>query len=121
MDMIGKVRRMRMRDKLSISEIAKTTRLSRNTIKKWLNEPGDAAPRYRRTSAEGKRTTRSGYSALRVSALPFGLPERAAAEQFDPAWRRVFYSRLFALMVLATSNPRAAGQHRRSMFTLLGD
>ncbi len=54
MDMIGKVKRMRMRDKLSISEIAKTTRLSRNTIKKWLNEPGDVAPRYRRTSAEGK-------------------------------------------------------------------
>jgi transposase len=56
MDMIGKVRRMRMRDKLSISEIAKTTRLSRNTIKKWLGEPGDVAPQYRRTRAEGKLT-----------------------------------------------------------------
>ena len=56
MDMIGKVRRMRMRDKLSISEIAKTTRLSRNTIKKWLKEPGDVEPKYRRSSPPGKLT-----------------------------------------------------------------
>ena len=56
MDMIGKVRRMRMREKLSISEIAKTTRLSRNTIKKWLKEPGDVSPKYRRSSAPGKLT-----------------------------------------------------------------
>ncbi|MEO6625014.1 MAG: hypothetical protein ABIN37_09315 [Burkholderiaceae bacterium] len=39
---------MRMRDKLSISEIAKSTRLSRNTIKKWLKEPGDVAPTFTR-------------------------------------------------------------------------
>jgi transposase len=47
---------MRMRDKLSISEIAKTTRLSRNTIKKWLKEPGDVEPKYRRSSPPGKLT-----------------------------------------------------------------
>ena len=56
MNMIGKVRRMRMRDKLSISEIAKTTRLSRNTIKKWLKEPGDVEPKYRRSGPPGKLT-----------------------------------------------------------------
>lgn len=55
-DMVGKVRRMRMRDKLSISEIAKTTRLSRNTIKKWLKEPGDVEPKYQRSSPPGKLT-----------------------------------------------------------------
>lgn len=40
MDMLGKVRRMRMRDSISISAIAKRTGLARNTIKKWLKAPG---------------------------------------------------------------------------------
>ncbi len=34
MDMAGKVRRMSLRDQLSISEIAKRTGLARNTVKK---------------------------------------------------------------------------------------
>ena len=40
MDMLGEVRRMRMRDSISISAIAKRTGLARNTIKKWLKAPG---------------------------------------------------------------------------------
>ena len=40
MDMLGKVRRMKMRDKLTISEIAKRTGLARNTVKRWLKAPG---------------------------------------------------------------------------------
>ncbi|MBW4048707.1 MAG: IS21 family transposase [Proteobacteria bacterium] len=54
MDMIGKVRRMRMRDQLSLSEIAKRTGLSRNTVKKWLKAPGEVEPKYRRVSRETK-------------------------------------------------------------------
>jgi transposase len=54
MDMIGKVRRMRLRDKLSNSAIAKLTGLSRNTVKKWLKAAGDVSPKYRRTSPDGK-------------------------------------------------------------------
>ena len=54
MDMIGKVRRMKLRDKLSKSAIAKLTGLSRNTVKKWLKAAGDVAPKYRRTSPDGK-------------------------------------------------------------------
>ena len=49
MSMYAKVRRLRLREGLSISEIARRTSLSRNTIKTWLREP---APRtemaYRR-------------------------------------------------------------------------
>ena len=56
MDMIGKVRRMKLRDELSNSAIAKLTGLSRNTVKKWLKAPGDTAPKYSRESAEGKLT-----------------------------------------------------------------
>ena len=36
MDMIGKIRRMHRRDKLSEREIARMTGLSRNTVPRWL-------------------------------------------------------------------------------------
>ncbi len=39
MDMIGKVRCMKLRDQLSLCEFAKRTGLSRNTVKKWLKAP----------------------------------------------------------------------------------
>jgi len=54
MDMLGRVRRMHMRDKLSISEIAKRTGLSRNTVKKWLRAPGDVEPKYKRKPEDTK-------------------------------------------------------------------
>lgn len=44
----AKVRRMRLREGLSISEIARRTSLSRNTIKAWLREPGRSEMKYRR-------------------------------------------------------------------------
>ena len=56
MDMIGKVRRMKLRDQLSLSEIAKRTGLSGNTVKKWLKAPGDVVPKYERTVVPGKLT-----------------------------------------------------------------
>ena len=56
MDMIGKVRRMKLRDKFSTSAIAKLTGLWRNTVKKWLKAPGSKAPKYSRESSEGKHT-----------------------------------------------------------------
>ena len=56
MDMIGKVRRMKLRDQLSLSEIAKRTGLSRNTVKKWLKAPSEAVPRYERAHVQGKLT-----------------------------------------------------------------
>ena len=56
MDMIGKVRRMRLRDQLSLSEIAKRTGLSRNTVKKWLKAPSDVVPKYERAKLDGKLT-----------------------------------------------------------------
>ena len=56
MEMIGKVRRMKLRDKLSNTAIAKLTGLSRNTVKKWLKAPGDVVPKYSRESPAGKLT-----------------------------------------------------------------
>ena len=49
MEMLGKIRRLYLRDKLSLHEITKRTGLSRNTIRRWLRSPkGKAPPQYRR-------------------------------------------------------------------------
>lgn len=50
----GKIRALYQREGKSISEIARRTSLSRNTIKKWLRAPADAAPKYRREPTPGK-------------------------------------------------------------------
>src|SRR5690606_20237680 len=50
----AKVRRMRLRDGLSISEIARRTSLSRNTIKTWLREPTRSEMKYRRPAGPKK-------------------------------------------------------------------
>ena len=42
MDMLGKIRRLRFRDGLSISEIVRRTGFSRNTVKSWLK--GNRSP-----------------------------------------------------------------------------
>jgi transposase len=54
MEMLGKVRRLFLRDRPTVSEIARRTGLSRNTIKKWLSAPGGQEPKYRRESPPGK-------------------------------------------------------------------
>lgn len=50
MEMLGKVRRMHLRDKLSLHEISKRTGLARNTLRKWIrqSEADVVPPRYRR-------------------------------------------------------------------------
>jgi transposase len=56
MEMLGKIRRMYLRDKLSLHEIAKRTGLSRNTIRTWLREPKEvlSVPQYRRGKGSRK-------------------------------------------------------------------
>jgi transposase len=48
MAMYAKVRRMRLRDGLAISEIARRTGLARNTIKGWLRESARQQMKYQR-------------------------------------------------------------------------
>lgn len=48
MVMYAKIRRMFFREHLSISEIARRTSLTRNTIKKWLKAADGSEPKYRR-------------------------------------------------------------------------
>ncbi len=54
MAMYAKVRRMRLREGLSISEIARRTSLSRNTIKDWLRGPVRCEMQYRRATVATK-------------------------------------------------------------------
>ena len=55
MEVLGKVRRMFFRDKMSRHEIAKRTGLSRNTIRRWIREQGEVMPpKYRRDRKLGK-------------------------------------------------------------------
>lgn len=57
MEMLGKVRRLYSRDQKSLHEIAKTTGLSRNTIRKWVRDAGEVAkPTYRRIEMPCKLT-----------------------------------------------------------------
>lgn len=56
MALLGKIRARHLRDGKSISEIARLTSLSRNTIKKWLKAGAGAAPKYRRRDAPTKLT-----------------------------------------------------------------
>ncbi|MDD5632627.1 MAG: IS21 family transposase, partial [Methylococcales bacterium] len=56
MILYAKIRRMYFRDQLSINEIARRTRLSRNTVKKWLRQPNGSEPAYQRRSMPTKLT-----------------------------------------------------------------
>lgn len=54
MNMLGKVRRLYFRDRLTLSEIERRTGLTRKTIRKWLKAPEGTEPKYRRQSADTK-------------------------------------------------------------------
>ena len=54
MSMYAKVRRMHLREKVSINEIARRTSLSRNTIRKWLKEPERSELKYARPPGSTK-------------------------------------------------------------------
>src|SRR3546814_4675105 len=54
MEMLGKIRRMYFRDKLSLHQIAKRTGLSRNTIRKWVRAPEATQPAYQRCATFNK-------------------------------------------------------------------
>lgn len=77
MDMIGKIRRMRLRDGLSFSAIAKSTGLARNTVKKWLASRQVAPPRYARSAGVTK-----------LSAYEAQLTQALTADKHRPAQAR---------------------------------
>src|SRR5262245_315007 len=107
MAMYAKVRRMRLRDGLSISEIARRTSLSRQTIKTWLRTAVRSEMKYRRSPAPKKigpyeavlrdalavdarrprrerRTARKLYAQLQAQGFPGSY---GRVTEFMRAWR----------------------------------
>jgi len=77
MEMIGKIRRMYFRDKMSLHEITKRTSLSRNTIRKWIRSTEEVAlPAYQRSPMPGKLTAfhESLEQALKADSLRHKQP-----------------------------------------------
>ena len=62
----AKIRRMYFRDQLSMNEIVRRTRLSRNTVKTWLSMPNGSEPAYQPRSLPTKPTP---YEDQRKQAL----------------------------------------------------
>jgi len=86
MEMMGKIRRMYLRDKMSLHEIARRTGLSRNTIRRWLREPKVAAPpRYSRSKKQSK-----------LSAFHAALEQALKADSHRPKHNRRTAKDLFA-------------------------
>ena len=109
MEMLGRIRRMYLRDKLSLHEIAKRTGLSRNTVRSWLRAPGEVqepvyvrpAPGFSKLGAytaeleqslkadavrpkQGRRTARGLLAQIRLSGYQGGYTR---VTDFIRAWR----------------------------------
>ena len=84
MAMYAKVRRMRLRDGLSISEIARRTSLSRNTIKTWLRTPVRSEMKYQRLAGPKK-----------IGPYEAGLREALAADARRPRRERRTAQKLY--------------------------
>ena len=86
MEMLGKIRRMYLRDKMSLHEITKRTGLSRNTIRKWLRETKEAAPpKYQRRQRDSKLTKFQAEleQALKADAHRIKQNRRTAKDLFE--------------------------------------
>jgi transposase len=51
MNVLGKIRRLRFREGLTISEISRRLGVARNTVKRWLKAERGAVPKYRRKAS----------------------------------------------------------------------
>ena len=87
MEMLGKIRRMYFRDKLSLHQIAKRTGLSRNTIRKWVRAPEAIQPAYQRCATFNK-----------LSPFHETLEQALKADSFRPKHNRRSAKALFELI-----------------------
>lgn len=106
MEMMGKIRRLYFRDKLSLHEITKRTGLARNTIRKWVRAPEAKQPVYQRHAvlnklsefhatleqalkADSLRPDSTGSSRCAGYRQPQqqGLPPTEGLSELQPGWR----------------------------------
>ena len=90
MEMLGRIRRMHLRDKVSLHEIAKRTGLSRNTVRRWLRTPEEVQmPAYSRTAGFSKL---SGF----IAELEQSLKADALRAQKDRRTARALFAQIKA-------------------------
>ena len=90
MEMLGRIRRMYLRDKMSLHEIAKRTGLSRNTVRSWLRTPEEVKePVYKR---------KPGFNKLGayVAELVLSLKADAQRPKQDRRTARALFSQIKA-------------------------
>ncbi len=75
MNILGKVRRLYYRDRLTLSEIERRTGLTRKTVRKWLNAPEGIEPKYRRRDGDNKITPYAGLL-LKMLEIDARRPKR---------------------------------------------
>jgi transposase len=103
MEMLGKIRRMYFRDKLSLHQIAKRIGLSRNTIRKWIRAPETKLPVYQRQAAFNKlspfhETLEQALKADSLRAKHNRRTAKALFEQIKPEGYGGGYSQLTAFI-----------------------
>lgn len=87
MEMLAKIRRMYLRDKLSLHEIAKRTGLSRNTVREWLRKP---TPNAKQAAALLRNHCRRDQSGL--------ASRKTRASNDERAFRATATTRLYGLL-----------------------
>ena len=81
-----RIRTLHLREKKSLSEIARKLGLWRNTVKKWLNAPQEVEPRYARREATATKIAPYAEwlrGALRVDAHRAKAQRRTAKALFE--------------------------------------
>ena len=107
MEMLGKIRRMHVRDKMSVRAIAKRTGLSRNTLQKWLATPEEVAePKYIRAKTFGK-----------LAAFTDELEQSLKADALRPKNDRRTGRALFAQI---KASGYAGGYHQPELLGMVG-
>ena len=79
MAMLAKIRRLHLRDGLSIREVSRRTGLSRNTVRQWLRQDGVTEPKY---SKRDNTSVVDAWGEHLASALKADA-HAAVAESFD--------------------------------------
>ena len=101
MEMMGKIRRMYFRDKLSLHEITKRTGLARNTIRKSVREPEAKQPVYQRRAVFNK--LRSLHAMLEQALKADTLRPKQQRRSAKALWRK---SKPWGMKVAMASSPR---------------
>ena len=91
--MLAKIRRMHVRDGLSIHEIARRTGLARNTVRDWLRRPAVTEPKYpKRDSPTKLDGFKDALSAWLKADAHRGKRDRRTAKAMFEELRRQGYS-----------------------------